>query len=120
KSEVIQGMHNDVIQTPISFNRRWKKMDTIGYLAGSLVLATFCMRSMNRLRLGALASNLAFIEYGYLGNRMRVLVLHALLLPVNACRLAQLLRTELPPKHMSDEQRGCAQRPSAEVVQTAT
>jgi len=34
----------------------------------------------------ALASNLAFIAYAYLENLAPVLLLHALLLPVNACR----------------------------------
>jgi hypothetical protein len=73
-----------------------KIMDTFGYLAAALVLATFSMRSMCRLRLMALASNLAFIAYSYLGNLTPVLVLHALLLPVNAYRLVQLFWGELP------------------------
>jgi hypothetical protein len=62
----------------------------IGFVAAALVLATFCMRSMTTLRWVALASNLAFIAYAYLGKLPPVLLLHALLLPVNACRLAQL------------------------------
>jgi hypothetical protein len=48
--------------------RSMKMMDAIGYLAAALVLATFSMRSMGRLRLLALASNLAFIAYGYLAT----------------------------------------------------
>ena len=75
-----------------------KLMDAVGYLVAGLVLATFCMRSMRSLRLVALASNLAFIAYGYLGNLTPVLVLHALLLPVNACRLMQLCWAELRPR----------------------
>lgn len=66
--------------------------DAIGFVAASLVLATFCMGSMRTLRWVALASNLAFIAYGYLGNLAPVLLLHALLLPVNTWRLAQLHR----------------------------
>jgi len=65
-------------------------IDGIGFVAAALVLATFCMRSMTALRWVALASNLAFIAYAYLGKLAPVLLLHALLLPVNACRLAQL------------------------------
>ena len=61
-----------------------KTMDAVGYLAAGLVLATFCMRSMSSLRLVALASNLAFIAYGYLGNLTPVLLLHALL-PAREC-----------------------------------
>lgn len=67
-------------------------IDAIGFAAASLVLATFCMRSMRALRWVAIASNLAFIAYGYLGSLAPVLLLHMLLLPVNVYRLAQLCR----------------------------
>jgi hypothetical protein len=67
-------------------------IDAIGFVAAALVLATFCMRSMRTLRWVALASNLAFIAYGYLGNLAPVLLLHALLLPVNTWRLMELRR----------------------------
>ena len=43
-------------------------VEGIGYLAASLVLATFCMKSMDALRLAAIASNMAFIAYGYFGH----------------------------------------------------
>src|SRR5262245_21480897 len=66
--------------------------DAIGFVAAALVLATFCMGSMRSLRWVALASNLAFIAYGYLGNLAPVLLLHALLLPVNTWRLMELRR----------------------------
>jgi hypothetical protein len=62
----------------------------VGFAAAGLVLATFCMRSMKPLRWVAIASNVAFIAYGYLGGLAPVLLLHALLLPVNVYRLAQL------------------------------
>jgi len=65
-------------------------VDGIGFGAAGLVLATFCMGSMNALRWVAIASNVAFIAYGYLGHLAPVLLLHALLLPVNIYRLAQL------------------------------
>jgi hypothetical protein len=65
-------------------------IDAIGFVAAGLVLTTFCMRSMSALRWVAIASNLAFIAYGYLAGLAPVLLLHALLLPVNAYRLAQL------------------------------
>ena len=81
-------------------------INLVGYLAASLVLATFCMRSMSRLRLMALASNLAFIAYGYLANLKPVLVLHAVLLPVNAYQLVQLCWVELRPKRWSDKRHG--------------
>ena len=73
-----------------------QEVNVVGYLAASLVLATFCMRSMSGLRSMALASNLAFIAYGYLADLMPVLLLHAVLL--NVYRLSQLLRIDFRPK----------------------
>jgi hypothetical protein len=65
-------------------------VDVIGYFAAGLVLATFSMRSMFALRWVAIASNLAFIGYGYTGSLMPVLLLHLVLLPVNVARLAEI------------------------------
>jgi len=65
-------------------------VDGIGFGAAGLVLVTFCMRSMSALRWVAIASNVAFIAYAYLEGLAPVLLLHALLLPVNICRLVQL------------------------------
>jgi hypothetical protein len=64
-------------------------IDWLGWLAASLVLATFCMNDMVALRWAAIASNLAFIAYGGLAGLGPVLALHALLLPLNLLRLAQ-------------------------------
>ena len=71
-------------------------VDGVGYLAASLVLATFCMRQMVALRLVAIASNAAFIGYGLLAGIDPVLLLHVLLLPMNALRLAQATRQPAP------------------------
>ena len=70
-------------------------IDGIGFSAAGLVLATFCMRSITALRWVAIASNVAFIAYGYLEGLAPVLLLHMLLLPVNICRLAQLYGAEV-------------------------
>jgi hypothetical protein len=97
-------------------------IDAIGFGAAGLVLATFCMRSMNALRWVAIASNVAFIAYGYLGHLAPVLLLHALLLPVNICRLVQLrsahLRTD-PLEAQGEAGHGSEQRPSFELVRAA-
>ncbi len=69
--------------------------EPIGDLASALVLAAFCMRDMVALRWLAIASNLAFIAYGALAGLGPVLLLHLLLLPVNALRLAGSLRKRL-------------------------
>jgi hypothetical protein len=47
---------------------------------------------MRSLRLVAIASNAAFIGYGWMADLGPVLLLHALLLPVNALRLAESRR----------------------------
>ena len=66
--------------------------ELIGYLASLLVLATFCMSGMVPLRAIAITSNVAFIGYAALADISPVLVLHAVLLPMNVYRLLQALR----------------------------
>ena len=68
--------------------------DAIGFVAAALVLVSFYQRQMIPLRLAALGSNLAFIAYGLALGLAPVWLLHALLLPVNACRLAEALRAK--------------------------
>lgn len=65
--------------------------ELVGYLASGLVLAAFCVKDMVPLRVIAIASNLAFISYGWLEGLRPVLLLHVLLLPTNLLRLSQLL-----------------------------
>jgi len=64
-----------------------------GYAASALVFAAFFMRSRMRLRQVAIASNVGFIAYGIAGDIIPVLVLHALLLPLNVWRLCELERS---------------------------
>src|SRR5215472_4635269 len=87
---------------PINMNT----VEGIGYLAASLVLATFCMKSMDALRLAAIASNMAFIAYGYFGHFPPVLLLHALLLPINIYRLVEPVSPHASkcPKRGSDSE----------------
>ncbi len=63
--------------------------EIIGYLASALVFATFYMKTMMPLRAVAVASNVAFISYGYLGGMTPILILHMALLPLNLWRLQQ-------------------------------
>ena len=67
-------------------------VETIGYLASTLVLAAFWMRDMVALRLAAIASNVAFIGYAALAGLHPVLVLHLLLLPMNGWRLLEIVQ----------------------------
>lgn len=71
-------------------------IDLLGYGAAGLVLATFSVRSMIALRATAIASNLMFIGYAALADLSPVLLLHALLLPLNMLRLCQALRARQP------------------------
>ncbi len=67
-------------------------VDIVGYAASAAVLATFCMSTMIPLRILALGSNLLFMAYGYVDHLYPVLMLHAILFPVNALRLVQFQR----------------------------
>ena len=67
--------------------------EPVGYLASLLVLATFCMRGMVALRVVAIASNVAFIAYGWLVGIHPILILHLVLLPTNTWRLVQAVQT---------------------------
>ena len=67
-------------------------IDGIGYLAAALVFASFYMKTMLPLRVVAITSNVVFMVYAVLDGAAPILVLHALLLPLNAIRLYQVLR----------------------------
>lgn len=62
----------------------------VGYLASALVFATFYMKTLTPMRVVAIASNIAFIGYGYLGEMLPILVLHSVLLPLNIWRLQRM------------------------------
>lgn len=66
--------------------------EVFGYVAAGLVLATFTMRTMVPLRLLGISSNIAFIAYGYAAGLLPVLILHAILLPLNIYRLIEIYR----------------------------
>jgi hypothetical protein len=64
----------------------------IGYVASTLVFLTFATKTMVPLRVLGIASNVVFIAYGYLQPAVPILILHSILLPLNAVRLHQMLR----------------------------
>lgn len=68
----------------------------LGTAACLLVLCTFSMASMRRLRLVAIASNLAFIGYAWSLGLWPILLLHSILLPLNLARLVQMERARRP------------------------
>lgn len=73
----------------------WKDIswiDALGYTASLTVFVTFCMGTMMPLRYTALVSNVLFVAFGYFGGIYPVLILHAVLFPVNLIRLLQIKR----------------------------
>lgn len=67
-------------------------MEWIGYLAAALVFAAFYMRTMQPLRIIAIASNVCFLAYGLALQLWPIAILHGLLLPLNLLRLIQIRR----------------------------
>jgi hypothetical protein len=66
--------------------------DALGYVAAGLVFATFCAQRMAFLRAIAIASNVAFIGYGFLDGLWPILILHSAMLPLNIRRYRQSVR----------------------------
>jgi hypothetical protein len=66
--------------------------DVLGYVAAGLVFATFCAQQMALLRALAIASNVAFIGYGFLDSLWPILILHSAMLPINIQRYRQSVR----------------------------
>ena len=65
-------------------------VDIFGWIAGALVLTTFCLRTMIPLRGVAIASNIAFVAYGLMASTLPIVVLHLALLPMNLLRLQEM------------------------------
>ena len=65
-------------------------IELAGYTASAFVFLAFYMKTMIPLRIVGIASNLAFITYAVGAQLYPVLILHAILLPLNALRLLQM------------------------------
>lgn len=66
-------------------------IEATGYLAAVITVATFYMKMMIPLRVVGIASNIVWIVYGALAGVYPPLVLHVVLLPLNALRLKQMV-----------------------------
>lgn len=66
--------------------------EVFGYIASGLVLATFSVRTMLPLRILGISSNIAFMTYAVLAGLLPVLILHAILLPLNIYRFVEMRR----------------------------
>ena len=65
-------------------------LEILGYLGGLLVFSTFYLKTMIRLRLVAIASNVVYVAYALMGHMVPILVLHIMLLPLNIWRLIEV------------------------------
>ena len=66
-------------------------IEAIGYLAALITVGTFYMKLMIPLRILGIASNVSWIAYGALAGVYPPLLLHVVLLPLNAFRLRQMI-----------------------------
>jgi CRP-like cAMP-binding protein len=66
--------------------------ELLGYVGGAFNVATYSMKTMIPLRIMAIVSNCIFIVYGGIAGVYPVLILHVVLLPLNAVRLREMLR----------------------------
>jgi CRP/FNR family cyclic AMP-dependent transcriptional regulator len=64
----------------------------VGLLAAVLVIAALSMRTMVPLRIAGIASNIAFVIYGFLIDSLPIVMLHSILFPLNVYRLFEMLR----------------------------
>lgn len=71
-------------------------IELLGWAAALAVLLAFWSRDGAWLRRFAIASNVLFIAYGLLLGALPVLVLHALLLPLNCVRLEEIQQRRRP------------------------
>jgi len=67
-------------------------VEVVGWMAAGMTLLTYSQKTMMRLRITGIASNLLFITWSIAIGVVPTLILHACLLPLNLYRLAQILR----------------------------
>jgi hypothetical protein len=66
-------------------------VDGIGYFAASLVLGTFCAKTIVPLRSLVIGNNAAFITYAACAGLWPILMLRMIMLPLNLLRLREAL-----------------------------
>ena len=76
-------------------------LEVLGYVASGAVFVTFWMKSMIRLRVIGIASNILFFCYGVYGDLIPIMVLHGALLPLNGLRLYQAVRLKRRIREMA-------------------
>ena len=66
--------------------------DIAGYLGSIMILLSFFKTTMIPLRAMGAISNLCFVAYGYLDAVYPMMMLHAVLFPLNVVRLGQMVK----------------------------
>jgi len=74
-------------------------IEALGFVGSGFAVLTYWMRDMLWLRIAAVLSCIFFIAYAALIGSYPLLTMELVLLPINACRLAELLRNKpvVPP-----------------------
>lgn len=67
-------------------------IEALGFAGSFFAVLTYWMRDMLRLRVAAVLGCVFFIAYAVLIGSYPLLAMELVLLPINACRLAELLR----------------------------
>lgn len=68
-------------------------IEILGWVAASLTLAAFSMKTMMPLRITAICASFFFVLYGFFSAAYPIMALHLALLPFNILRLIQLSRS---------------------------
>jgi CRP/FNR family transcriptional regulator, cyclic AMP receptor protein len=67
-------------------------VELLGYAGAAVTFATYSMKTMIPLRACGITANVLFITYGYFDSIYPALILHSVLLPLNATRLYQMVQ----------------------------
>lgn len=68
--------------------------EVIGWVAATMMLATFACQTVLGMRLFGVAANVAFITYGWAADLLPVMLLHTVVLPINLLHVARLLKRQ--------------------------
>ncbi len=79
-------------------------IEIIGFAGTGLTLAAWAMKCSTHLRIAGIASSVAFLLYGLLTQTWPVVATEAVLLPLNAFRLWQLIVMQRAARGGSDEE----------------
>lgn len=79
-------------------------IEIIGFAGTGLTLAAWAMKCSTHLRIAGIASSVAFLLYGLLTQTWPVVVTEAVLLPLNAFRLWELLAMQRAARSGSDKE----------------